>query len=96
MREIRRRRELIELSKELRVRDSWHEADEQGLTVEIRGDHLDNAGFWGLKDEAWQLERGHTSPHMEYYVIIRRGESVMGEVNLATLFAWATGYIGEG
>jgi len=32
------------LSKALGVRSDWHEPDEQGVSAEITGDHLDNAG----------------------------------------------------
>ena len=35
--------QLIQFANESKVRESWHEADEQGVTVEITGLHLDNA-----------------------------------------------------
>lgn len=36
--------EMINLKKQLGVRDDWHEPDEQEVTVKISGNHLDNAG----------------------------------------------------
>lgn len=58
------------------VRADWHEPDEQGVTAVAKGTVFDNAGF---------------SPPERSIIIKQNGKSV-AEVNLAILFAWATGY----
>lgn len=91
---ITERHELVELARTLRVRDDWHEPDEQELTARVFGDNFDNAmgpGYWyGSGDDK----------HCELTVELRRrtyddhGEPVEGEaiaqINLATLLAWAS------
>jgi len=83
MRIIIERNELRELAKELKVRDDWHEPDEQGLTAEVYGTTFDNAGFWPGVHEAYE---DLTEKHV---VISQDGEEVAA-VNLATLLAWAS------
>lgn len=96
MKLIHTRAELVELAKELGVRKDWHEPDEQDVTAELRGTptYFDNAmgvGEW--------FGHAYGEPKAELYVVLRRYNSTMdgpGEeiaaVNLATLFAWATGH----
>ena len=71
----------------LGVRPDWHEPDEQGLTATTHGVSFDNAGFWG------QEYRGGMSgtEFTEQYVTLHRDSQPVAHVNLATLFAWATG-----
>jgi hypothetical protein len=92
------RDELAALARRLRVRSDWHEPDEQGVTAEVRGQSFDNAGFWGIADEADMLARhGHSGAQaVEQYVVLSQGGLPVAEVNLATLFAFATGFDGEG
>lgn len=88
MKRINTRTELTELAKELGVRPDWHEPDEQKVTAKVtakvHGTMFDNAGFW----PAGQL----TSTNLEQHVIIKQDGKPVAAVNLATLFAWATGY----
>lgn len=58
----------------------WHEPDECDITAEVCGKRFDNAGNWG---------NGSTSGEM--YVILKHDDEPVAEINLATLFAWATG-----
>jgi hypothetical protein len=74
--------ELVELAGELEVRPDWHEPDEVGVTASTHGRTFDNAGFWGSDNTC------HTQ---EMYVIVCKDRKAVAEVNLATLFAWATG-----
>lgn len=80
---------LFELKNELGVRDDWHEPEEMGVSVEIRGKSFDNAGFWG---------HGRTDligkSHEELHVVLKVDNEPVAMVNLATLFAFATGYEG--
>ena len=41
---ITERREVASLARRLGMREDWHEPDEQGVTVEVRGSKFDNAG----------------------------------------------------
>lgn len=83
MKRINTRKELVDLAKELGVSHDWHEPDEQGITVEVHGNHFDNAGFWPA---------GDFNNNSEKYVFIKKDGHPMAAVNLATLFAWAAGY----
>ncbi len=88
---------LKALAEELGVRPDWHEPDEQGVTVEIRGVNFDNAGFWGAREEAALLSavgKGAFAQlnSIEMYAIIYKDEKPVAEVNLAELFSWACGY----
>lgn len=85
MKRITERSELIDLANELGVRPDWHEPDEQIVTVETAGVSFDNAGFW--PDDA---SRPYGSI-LEHHVTILKDGKPVGVVNLATLFAWATG-----
>lgn len=84
IRRITSRQELVELAGELRVRSDWHEPDEQGVTASVYGDTFDNAGFW-------PQNRGSAYVYDEKYVTIKKDGIAVADVNLATLFAWATG-----
>jgi hypothetical protein len=88
---INSRDQLVRLARELGVRDNWHEPDEQEVTVKVRGDSFDNAGFWGrYKGELNTFGDGQQEVWVE---LLKDGEPV-AEINLATLFAFATGYEG--
>lgn len=81
MKRVRTKAELVALAKELGVRRDWHEPDEQNVTASTHGVEFDNAGFWG-DPEYLNIER-----HVKLY----KGGKAVAVVNLATLFAWATG-----
>ena len=100
MRKITTRAELLELKRELGVRTDWHEPDEQEITATVTGHNFDNAGFWPSEEIP-----SMPAETQEMYVTLHRSENRQGiivpveaiaAVNLATLFAWATGYEGEG
>lgn len=76
---IHNKKELIELAEKLKVRNDWHEPDEQGLDIRVTGYRFDNAHC----DLA-----GH-----EYAVIIYKDGEAVAVVNIALLLAWATGYV---
>lgn len=97
MRKITTRAELVKLARELGVRPDWHEPDEQDLHATVVGKSFDNADFWGLDPR----DPKSGGPEVELHVILWHGELVDGlwkkhqivaTVNLATLFAWATGH----
>lgn len=83
--------ELLELAASLGVRPDWHEPDESGVTVEIRGKEFDNAGFW---DDDHRGNGSAGKDHEELHVAILKDGDQVATVNLATLFAFATGYRG--
>lgn len=82
MKRIKTKAELIALANELGVRPDWHEPDEQDVTVTVKGRRFDNAGFWPESSDPCATER---------HVIIKQAGKPVAAVNLATLFAWATG-----
>ena len=85
------RKELTDLARELRVRDNWHEPDEQEVTARVHGDSFDNAGFWGhWKGELDTFGDGQ----QEMWVELFKDGQPVAEINLATLLAFATGYEG--
>lgn len=95
MRTITTRAELVELARELGVRKDWHEPDEQDITAVPAGDPLnfDNAmppGHYYGPDNRSEL---HVVLHR---TVFEDGEQRLGQpiavVNLAMLFAWATGF----
>ena len=93
MKRIFRRNDLVELARELGVRPDWHEPEEQGLSVVVKGNNFDNAGFW--VDESGRPEplvRGGKTLVLEKYVILKQDGKPVAAVNLATLFAWACGF----
>ncbi len=67
------KKDLKILAKQLGVRDDWHEPDEQGLEAIMTGYQFDNAGFL----------------HRELTVTLRQNGEDVGEILLATLFAYA-------
>lgn len=79
---IETQKDLIKLAKDLGVREDWHEPDEQGVDVKVHGKAFDNAGFWGP---------GNMSDKEELWVSITKDKTLVACVNLATLFAWASG-----
>lgn len=84
MRRITKKSELVALAAELGVRSDWHEPDEQDVEASVHGRFFGNDGFWA----------DHRSHYMEYeeqHVVLYQSGRVVAAVNLATLFAWATG-----
>ena len=94
MRTINTRAELVALAKELGVRQDWHEPDEQLITAELRGTAYDFDNAMGVAENYSNSD----TPRMELHVVLRRlndkflPEQEIAAINLATLFAWATGY----
>lgn len=87
MRRITTRTDLVELARTLGVRKDWHEPDEQDVNAQVWGSSFDNAGFWPLGEHTMHPES------LEQHVILwQDGNDEEYAVNLATLFAWATGY----
>lgn len=84
MKRINTKAELLALADELGVRPDWHEPDEQEVTAIAHGVSFDNAGFWGES-------RSQYKSYEEMHVILCRQGEAVAAVNLATLFAWATG-----
>lgn len=84
---INTREQLEELAEHLGVRENWHEPDENDVTAEVRGSSFDNAGFWGREDLAGKDRE-------ELHVVLFRNGDEVAMVNLATLFAFATGWEG--
>lgn len=85
MKEIHTREELQKLSSMLGGMGDWHEPDQQEVTAEFAGHVFDNAGYW---------PEPSYSGIQEMHVIIKKEGEPVAAVNLATLFAWATGYKG--
>jgi hypothetical protein len=97
---INKRDDLVALANKLGVLPDWHEPDNQEVTAEVRGKSFDNAGFWGSAEVRWIEEnrrRGHMAgvTSLEMYVTLYQDGKPVAEVNLATLFAFATGYEGR-
>jgi len=84
--------QLRRLARELGVRDNWHEPDEQGVDVVVRGGNFDNAGFWGRNKDGSLDTFG--DGQQEIWVELFKDGKPVAEINLATLFAMATGYEG--
>lgn len=87
MKRIMTKAELIELAGQLGVRPNWHEPDEQEVTATTHGRTFDNAGFWG---ETYRSSLDGVEFTERYVKLYKDGKPVAA-VNLATLFAWATG-----
>lgn len=87
---ITTRAELAELTRQLGVRPDWHEPDGQNVDASVIGTNFDNAGTWGPGCDAHE-----SAPHREISVLLYQDHQRVAEVNLATLFAWATGYEGD-
>lgn len=87
MRRINTRAALIALVEELSLGSDWHEPGAQDVTARVFGKSFDNAGFWGD-------DRLNGEPHEELHVELYKDGEPIAVVNLATLFAWATGFEG--
>lgn len=74
--------DLKVLANELRVRTDWHEPDEQGVSVRIRGNHLDNAMGSRMADVGPDNQSG------EFNIVIQKDGRDRAVVNLATLLSW--------
>jgi len=72
--------ELKKYAKQLGVRGDWHEPDEQSVTAVVKGKTFDNANLSG----------GNIGG--EKFVIIKQNGKPVFKINLAMLFAYATGY----
>jgi hypothetical protein len=103
IKQIRTRDDLVALKNELGLRPDWHEPDERGVTADVDGASFDNAGFWGAVEAArlrakysdTPLLRAGTEQMIEMWVTLSCDGEPVAEVNLATLFAFATGWPGE-
>jgi hypothetical protein len=93
---IQTREELIALKKELGVRPDWHEPDEREVSAQVSGQIFDNAGFWGTAEIKQRRADGDPDDRyaLEKWVTIYQGGKPVADVNLATLFAFATGFEG--
>lgn len=74
LRELRDRLELVELARQIGVSGDWHEPDESEVDVLVTDGKLDNAGWAAVEKQ----------------VIIRKDETAVAQVSLATLLAWAS------
>ncbi len=98
MSEIQRvetRDDLIALANRLGVRPDWHEPDEQEVTASVHGGSFDNAGYWGEREyAAWITKYGlkRADRSIEMWVTLYQDGHPVAEVNLASLFAFATGH----
>lgn len=97
---IHTRADLIDLADRLGVRQDWHEPDEQNVTASVHGHSFDNAGLWPLADrfnitpddQVMGIPTPVPTPsHIELHVTLHQNGQAVAVVNLATLFAWATG-----
>lgn len=96
MKIIHTKQQLIDLATELGTLDmAWHEPDQQDVTVQVKGNLFDNAGFW---PDGFEITgaKGVKLRRVEKHVIIKQKGKPVAAVNLATLLAWACGYEGEG
>lgn len=83
---ITTKQQLLDLTIKLKTRPDWHEPDEQDLTAKVFGTCLDNAGFW-----ADDRSRYYEGDYEELHAVLYQRGTPIAAVNLATLFAWATG-----
>jgi hypothetical protein len=83
---ITERQELVDLAAVLGMRPDWHEPDAYNVTAEVGGSTFDNAGFWPTET----VTVG--DPQHELFVRLVQDGRAVADVNLATLFAWATGH----
>jgi hypothetical protein len=93
---ITSRGDLVALTNKLGMRHDWHEPDERGVTARVTGADFDNAGNWGAAEvERRRRERAAGTGGfgmMEAWVTLYHEGAPVAEVNLATLFAFATGF----
>ena len=92
MEHIDNKSELQALAKQLGVRPDWHEPDEQGVDVVMKGTKFDNAGFWGetgIASRQELIDQGYAPSQLEKWVVIKKHGKPVAEVNLATLFSLA-------
>jgi len=83
---IRTHNQLHDVAQALGVNADWHELENQDVSIRIRGNTFDNTGCWPIGK--W-LHPGN--PALEYYIELRRHDETVAAVNLADLFAMATG-----
>lgn len=92
---ITKRADLVDLAYQLGLRADWHEPDERNVVARVEGQNFDNAGMW----PAAAVPR-LPAESVELHVILSQVDDegrFLGDiaaVNLATLFAWATGFEG--
>ena len=72
-------KEFREMSKRIGARQDWHEPDEEEIDIHFVGNHLDNAF---CDDTAG-----------EYTLILTKAGRNFAKINLATLLAYANGYV---
>jgi hypothetical protein len=87
---ITKRDDLVALQDVLGVSPDWHEPDEQMVTATVHGSEFDNAGYWGSDLTLDDV----ITDGMEQWVVLYQDGKPVAEINLATLFAFATGHQG--
>ena len=90
---ITERADLVDLANQLGVSPDWHEPDERNLTARVEGVSFDNAGTWPA---AYVSNPEALEMHVILSLVDDNGRNPrdVAAVNLATLFAWATGFEG--
>jgi hypothetical protein len=91
---IETRDDLVALMNVLRIPSDWHEVDQVGVGALVNGSSFDNAGFWGAAEQDRWVQRTGTLEGVELWVTLYCDGHPVAEVNLATLFAFATGWAG--
>lgn len=86
---ITSREQLAEFAREHKLRDDWHEPDEQGINAIVVGTHLDNANCSPPKD-GWDTPQ-EASVEFGVYLVDDETQQPLAFVNLALLLAFATG-----
>lgn len=77
------RQQLVDLAKAFGVSEEWHATSSQGLSCKVFGESFDNAGFWGR-------DINQPPEFVELYATLYKDKIPVAEVNLATLFGWAS------
>jgi hypothetical protein len=85
---INDRNQLRAIARRLGVSPDWHEPDQQDITARVHGDNLDNAGFWGRREDGATLSTFGDGQQELWVELFQNGEPA-AEINLATLLAWA-------
>lgn len=103
MQRIDTRAQLVALAGKLGVRPDWHEPDNQDVLATVEGQSFDNAfpageayGGWDPNDGGPRSELHVKLHHIDDEASRAAGDYVPSEVfavvNLANLFAWASGH----
>lgn len=87
---INEHEDLMTLYRDLGVRPDWHEPDEVNVTAKVIGTNFDNAGHWPADPGSNLASRWIGSDSLEMYVELHKDGLPVAQINLATLFSWAT------